>query len=209
MCGKKSANTRHSIPWCSQTNLTVAQSFPPLHYHQSGTQLIASSPYRIMVWPFSSNSSGGSDASSVVSSAKALFRAAGASVEEATRSIPEHMKPYLITAAAFGVSASAIIFYRGRLCRIPTAAYLTPNLLKGKTVLRGKVTSVGDADNFRFYHTPGGIWAGWGWLRRVPTESKGDLIWASSYLDTVFFSPWNDQKKKKNKKGDEGLLPFS
>ncbi|KAK3815344.1 MAG: hypothetical protein J3Q66DRAFT_207867 [Benniella sp.] len=125
-----------------------------------------------MVWPFSSNSSGGSDASSVVSSAKALFRAAEASVEEATRSIPEHMKPYLITAAAFGLSASAIIFYRGRLRRIPTAAYLTPDLLKGKTVLRGKVTSVGDADNFRFYHTPGGIWAGWGWLRRVPNESK-------------------------------------
>ncbi|KAF9363441.1 putative endonuclease lcl3 [Mortierella sp. NVP85] len=125
-----------------------------------------------MVWPFSSNSSGGSDASSVVSSAKALFRAAEVSVEEATRSIPAHMKPYLLTAAAFGVSASAILFYRGRLRRIPTAAYLTPDLLKGKTVLRGKVTSVGDADNFRFYHTPGGIWAGWGWLRRVPTESK-------------------------------------
>ncbi|KAG0222962.1 putative endonuclease lcl3 [Mortierella sp. GBA43] len=129
-----------------------------------------------MVWPFSSGSSGGSDASSVVSSALAIFRATKASVEEvaatATDAIPVSMKPYILTATAFGVSASVILFYRTRLRRIPTAAYLTPNLLNGKRILRGKVTSVGDADNFRFYHTPGGFWAGWGWLRHVPTDSK-------------------------------------
>lgn len=50
---------------------------------------------------------------------------------------------------------------------------MTPNMLRGKRIMRGKVTSVGDSDNFRFYHTPGGIWAGWGWLRHVPTTKKG------------------------------------
>ena len=31
--------------------------------------------------------------------------------------------------------------------------------------------SVGDADNFRVYHTPS---VGWHWLRSVPDTSKGD-----------------------------------
>jgi len=36
------------------------------------------------------------------------------------------------------------------------------------------VTSVGDADNFRLFHTPGGRLTGWGWLpgRRVHDDKK-------------------------------------
>ena len=39
----------------------------------------------------------------------------------------------------------------------------------------GYVTRVGDGDNFRLYHTPGGRLVGWGWLpwRQVPTQGKG------------------------------------
>ncbi|KAG0352702.1 putative endonuclease lcl3 [Podila minutissima] len=86
--------------------------------------------------------------------------------------IPPSMEPYLITTAVFGITTGAVVFYRTRLRRIPTPAYMTPNMLRGKRIMRGKVTSVGDSDNFRFYHTPGGIWAGWGWLRHVPTTKK-------------------------------------
>ncbi|KAF9332914.1 putative endonuclease lcl3 [Podila minutissima] len=86
--------------------------------------------------------------------------------------IPPSMEPYLITTAVFGIATGAVVFYRTRLRRIPTPAYMTPNMLRGKRIMRGKVTSVGDSDNFRFYHTPGGIWAGWGWLRHVPTTRK-------------------------------------
>ncbi|KAK3844756.1 MAG: hypothetical protein J3R72DRAFT_437973 [Linnemannia gamsii] len=86
--------------------------------------------------------------------------------------IPPSVEPYLIASAVFGVSTAAVVFYRRNLRRIPSAAYLTPNTLKGRRVLKGKVTSVGDSDNFRFYHTPGGIWAGWGWLRHVPSGTK-------------------------------------
>jgi micrococcal nuclease len=88
--------------------------------------------------------------------------------------IPASMEPYLIASAIFGVATTAVLFYRRNLRRIPSSAYLTPNMLKGKRVLKGKVTSVGDSDNFRFYHTPGGIWAGWGWLRHVPSGTKGN-----------------------------------
>jgi len=38
----------------------------------------------------------------------------------------------------------------------------------------GTATSVGDGDNFRFYHTPGGRLLGWGWMpgRKVPLRPK-------------------------------------
>jgi endonuclease YncB( thermonuclease family) len=64
-------------------------------------------------------------------------------------------------------------FYRTFLKRIPIAATIKPGYFRKRSIL-GKVTSVGDGDNFRIYHTPGGWLAGWGWLpwRRVPTEKK-------------------------------------
>ncbi|KAF9160093.1 putative endonuclease lcl3 [Actinomortierella ambigua] len=86
--------------------------------------------------------------------------------------IPASVQPYVITSAVFGAGALAIMIYRRQLRRIPTSAYLTPDMLQGRRVLRGKVTSVGDADNFRFYHTPGGFLSGWGWLRHVPKSNQ-------------------------------------
>ncbi len=39
--------------------------------------------------------------------------------------------------------------------------------------------SVGDADNFRLFHTPGGRLLGWGWLRQIP-EARKDLAKAGT-----------------------------
>ena len=66
-------------------------------------------------------------------------------------------------------------FHRSYLRRIPQAASIQPNFWR-KRSLFGRVTSVGDGDNFRMFHTPGGRLAGWGWLpgRRVP-ERREDL----------------------------------
>lgn len=65
--------------------------------------------------------------------------------------------------------------YSTYLRRIPEAAYIQPGLFR-KRSLFGTVTRVGDADNFHFYHTPGGRLTGWGWFpgRKVPTK-KADL----------------------------------
>ncbi|KAI4110716.1 MAG: hypothetical protein LQ345_006939 [Seirophora villosa] len=64
-------------------------------------------------------------------------------------------------------------FYRSYLKRIPQAINIAPSFWR-KRSLFGRVTSVGDADNFRLFHTPGGRLAGWEWLpwRKVPTTSK-------------------------------------
>jgi hypothetical protein len=63
--------------------------------------------------------------------------------------------------------------HRSYLRRIPDAPSISPSWLRRRTIF-GKVTSVGDGDNFRIYHTPGGRLAGWGWLpwKRVPTTKK-------------------------------------
>ncbi|PGH23236.1 hypothetical protein AJ80_02652 [Polytolypa hystricis UAMH7299] len=72
---------------------------------------------------------------------------------------------------------SGILFslqvYRRYLRRIPIATDISPSYFRRRSLL-GKVTSVGDGDNFRMYHTPGGRLAGWGWLpfRKVPTSKK-------------------------------------
>ena len=78
--------------------------------------------------------------------------------------------------AAGGMTAASLVgfrFYRSYLRRIPQATDIGPSFLRKRSIF-GRVTSVGDGDNFRLYHTPCGRLAGCGWLpwRRVPTEKK-------------------------------------
>ncbi|KAI9892309.1 MAG: putative endonuclease lcl3 [Vezdaea aestivalis] len=49
-----------------------------------------------------------------------------------------------------------------------------PQAFMRRRTMFGKVTSVGDGDDFRLFHTPGGRMAGWGWFRHVP-ESRTAL----------------------------------
>ena len=64
-----------------------------------------------------------------------------------------------------------IHLYRTYLRRIPDAGNINSAFFR-KRSLFGRVTSVGDGDNFRLFHTPGGRMTGWGWLpgRRVPDK---------------------------------------
>lgn len=64
-------------------------------------------------------------------------------------------------------------FYRSYLRRIPQATYIKPAFWRRRSLL-GRVTSVGDGDNFRLFHTPGGRLTGWGWMpgRKVPKTVK-------------------------------------
>ncbi|KAK0459786.1 uncharacterized protein EV420DRAFT_1537723 [Desarmillaria tabescens] len=56
--------------------------------------------------------------------------------------------------------------------RIQNSDWVTPDMIARKRWVKGVVTSVGDSDNFRLYHTPA---FGWRWpikFRRVPTNAK-------------------------------------
>lgn len=89
--------------------------------------------------------------------------------------------------------ASGILFvvyvHRRYLRRFPEATDISPWYFRKRSLL-GQVTSVGDGDNFRMYHTPGGRLMGWGWLRKIPTskkELKARTV-RSSFLLSLFSS---------------------
>lgn len=95
-------------------------------------------------------------------------------------SLKQFTQPETLLAAAVLTSVTLVVLrvYRKTLLRIPDAPSLPQTYFRRpparpKSIL-GKVTSVGDGDNFRLYHTPGGWLAGWGWLpwRRVPKDRK-------------------------------------
>lgn len=50
-----------------------------------------------------------------------------------------------------------------------------PSSVFRKRWLYGKVTAVGDGDNFHFFHMPGGLLGGWGWLREIPKLPKQEI----------------------------------
>lgn len=80
-----------------------------------------------------------------------------------------HPKVLLLSGGVTGSLVVSFLIYRRYVRRIKTYLDLTPGILEGRRRLYGKVTRVGDGDNFRFFHTPGGALLGWGWLRHVPT----------------------------------------
>jgi hypothetical protein len=84
-------------------------------------------------------------------------------------------RPETIIAAVVLSTASLGLykFYKSYLRRIPQAINISPGFFRRRSLV-GRVTSVGDGDNFRMYHTPGGRLAGWGWLpgRQIPTDKK-------------------------------------
>ncbi|KIM61809.1 hypothetical protein SCLCIDRAFT_121039 [Scleroderma citrinum Foug A] len=82
--------------------------------------------------------------------------------------------PYTLVAFISGamLGAGGTFVWRRWLVRIRTAEWVTPDILARKRWVKGVVTSVGDADNFRLYHMPS---IGWHWpfkFRHVPTLSK-------------------------------------
>lgn len=71
------------------------------------------------------------------------------------------------------VTVAGVRVYKTYLRRIPSVNHIKPNYFRRRSLF-GQVTSVGDADNFRLYHTPGGRLAGWGWLpwKTVPVKRE-------------------------------------
>lgn len=70
-------------------------------------------------------------------------------------------------------TVAGVRFYKSFLRRIPTVNHIKPDYFRRRSLF-GRVTSVGDADNFRLFHTPGGRLAGWGWLpwKSVPKKRE-------------------------------------
>lgn len=76
-------------------------------------------------------------------------------------------KVLLPTMILTGSAIGSFYIYRLYFRRIPISRKIPESFYRKRSML-GRVISVGDGDNFHFYHTPGGIFAGWGWLRHAP-----------------------------------------
>ncbi|KAL4979479.1 putative endonuclease lcl3 [Aspergillus desertorum] len=83
---------------------------------------------------------------------------------------PRTLIPTLILTTAILTAAR---FHHSHLRRFPDAPSIDASYFRRRSIF-GKVTSVGDGDNFRIFHTPGGRLAGWEWLpwKKVPKEKK-------------------------------------
>ena len=128
-------------------------------------------------WPFTPPKSS-KDRSSVIEDAIANLSPEPAESGKTKESIlntewrhftdPRNLVPVVILTTACIGSYS---LYRSFLRRIPQAKDIPQHYWRRRS-LKGVVTRVGDGDNFHLYHTPGGLIAGWGWLRRVPKDPK-------------------------------------
>ena len=128
-------------------------------------------------WPFSSGKTKKDDPPSILEQVNDVVDNVvnHGSISQANISTNAFARPetWIASATLTGGSLFAFRLYRSYLRRIPQATDIRPAFLRKRSIF-GRVTSVGDGDNFRIYHTPGGRLAGWGWLpwRRVPDTRK-------------------------------------
>ncbi|KAH8079679.1 hypothetical protein HD553DRAFT_277018 [Filobasidium floriforme] len=71
-----------------------------------------------------------------------------------------------------GLVLGSLVFYRRYWRRIPNAEAVPGRTIQNKRFIRGIVTSVGDGDGFRIYHTPGPFYSYPFRFRNVPETSK-------------------------------------
>ncbi|KAG6850386.1 hypothetical protein H0H93_013941 [Arthromyces matolae] len=84
--------------------------------------------------------------------------------------------PRLLALTSFALGASTalttVFLYTKYGQRIRNSDWVAADMFKQRRWIRGVVTSVGDADNFRLYHTP---FIGYRWplkFRKIPTTAK-------------------------------------
>ena len=121
----------------------------------------------MMRWPFNSSTSDQDESSAAKKPPVSWPDSLGSPDPDHFAAAKEWAPMVLFSLAGLG----ALQLYANYLRRIPGSAFIRPNFFRNRSLF-GKVTSVGDGDNFRLFHTPGGRAVGWGWLRKVPETRK-------------------------------------
>lgn len=121
-----------------------------------------------MVWPFGAPGGGGDAQRDEAQRRRVSWpESLGTPLPDHFASAKEWAPMVLFSLVGLG----ALQLYANYLRRIPGSAYVRPSAFRTRSVF-GRVTSVGDGDNFHLFHTPGGCMVGWGWLRKVPQTRK-------------------------------------
>ncbi|CCF57209.1 hypothetical protein KAFR_0C02160 [Kazachstania africana CBS 2517] len=112
---------------------------------------------------------------------------------------PRIDKDVILTSALLSGSLLGAYICFGRYLRQFKSARDIPKYIFRRRWLYGKVTAVGDGDNFHFFHTPGGILGGWGLFRSLPILEKADINFSkNSNISMVrrFFTLRSGKRKK-------------
>jgi hypothetical protein len=142
-------------------------------------------------WPFNSSAGSGSSKDDTPSRRPVSSPGSFNGIDWEHYKDPRSWIPTVLVTTTVLVSLQ---LYRSYLRRIPGAVHVQPSFFRKRSLL-GKVTSVGDGDNFHFFHTPGGRLAGWGWVRKVPdkrSELKNKTVCVndSSYMKFLAGVVW-------------------
>ncbi|CAM1506635.1 Fc.00g062760.m01.CDS01 [Cosmosporella sp. VM-42] len=121
-----------------------------------------------MVWPFSSPDPKKDEKNEVPAKRPTPWADAIGDHDLDPFTAAKEWAPMVLFALA-GFAATQL--YANYLRRIPGAAFVRPHFFRRRSIY-GRVTSVGDGDNFHLFHTPGGRAMGWGWLRKIPASRK-------------------------------------
>jgi len=88
----------------------------------------------------------------------------------------ESLPPPVLALSGFALGSmttvTVTLVYARFFRRLKNGDWLTPDYFAKRRWIKGVVTSVGDSDNFRLYHTPS---FGWRWpikFRRIPSAAK-------------------------------------
>lgn len=102
------------------------------------------------------------------------------------------LKTFYYVSLILTLFGGSYLTYRRYLKQYRSVRDIPTNLFK-KEWLYGKVTAVGDGDNFHFYHLPGGFFGGWGWLRKIP---ELELNTMTKTTDVKTISKYNNSSHK-------------
>ena len=102
------------------------------------------------------------------------------------------MKTFYSLSLILSLFGGSYLTYNRYLKQYRNVRDIPTNLFK-KKCLYGKVTAVGDGDNFHFYHLPSGFFGGWGWLRKIP---ELELNTMTKTTDVKTISKYNNSSHK-------------
>ncbi|KAF2636696.1 SNase-domain-containing protein [Massarina eburnea CBS 473.64] len=123
---------------------------------------------------------------------------------------PRIAGPSLVLTAA---TVAALRMYKSYLRRIPSVNHIKPEYFRRRSLF-GKATAVGDADNFRLFHTPGGRMAGWGWLPWKQVPSTKDKLQNNTIhiriagVDAPELAHWGREAQPFSKEAHNWLIAY-
>ncbi|KAL9617963.1 MAG: hypothetical protein Q9160_007268 [Pyrenula sp. 1 TL-2023] len=194
------------MPWpftsTSSDDDRAARAARPYSSNQTRSTESSDSSRWPRLWPFTSKSSSNNENHSSKNATSSILSTITSQSPSSLQHSPQN---FTFTPTQTGllillISTLSISTYRLRRYYFrhhPNASSLSPTFYSRRRSLPGLVTTVGDGDNFRLYHTPGGRLVGYQWLR-ARLRSENNVGYLRKWI-------WSSRKTEKRLKADETI----